>query len=515
MSTTSSLLENALLKAMGLNQDQYFLLLSIPYLDFLLERKKDKVNFRFLKIAISLLIPTPTLFDDNKNLIIKHTKTSIEKATGKDFDNSLISGLDNFIDGFLKNAIPNASIFNLLPESRFLLKGILASKITKKQRDDLFSFWKTPLDCKILNTQWDTYINNLEKDILSFMEEDSVDDSTKITSKVSWDQTLENSKKQAAETIKNILSGKLLFNPKENDYYVIHDINPTPLWFIGDLHGDILALENAWEYIKDECEKRGEKPNVLFLGDFLDRGKYNHEIIIKLFSLIEQNPGRIGVLAGNHDENLSWNSNTNLFESAINPSEYCTELNSLIKNEDSDSLFKIDIGKVVCQFFSKCPRAIFFPDGLFVSHAGFPHTDRLEYLNSISDLNDPFNLQDFTWLRASNSSPRKRPNRSTRGCEFGFEDLKRFSEHMKTKFDIKVNRFLRGHDHIEERHWSPPSYNQIPMLTINTMCRKLEDEYSEKKYPLACIAEYIPNELPKVHFIKINNKDIDSAFYTP
>jgi Calcineurin-like phosphoesterase len=345
---------------------------------------------------------------------------------------------------------------------------------------------------------------------------------SKLASPVSWAQALEEARSISVEDVRHFLDQALLFEddliePKGNVTRVAVPKNtPEALWYIGDLHGDLLALANAWAYIQDQSKDPEHKPHVLFLGDFVDRGGYSRETLLYLFRLIRDNQGRIGVLQGNHDE-ITWDEGACRFRSEVSPAEYVDGLNEILvqgtpSGEDAD---RIELGKMACEFFAKRPRAVFLPDGLLVAHAGFPHTDLQATLRRPQDLNTPACLQDFLWLRISDNAPRKRPNRGTKGCEFGYENFADFCTLATGILDIPTRRMLRGHEHPPSRYAKYPKYNRNPVVTINTMCRRLEDELSLRveQFPRACVARHVTDCLPQIYQLHIDEAEIRAAYF--
>ena len=81
---------------------------------------------------------------------------------------------------------------------------------------------------------------------------------------------------------------------------------PSPnLWIIGDLHGDLLALEVALKTIDGVSQAEGlEAPIVVFLGDLVDRGPSSLEVVLRVFERVVQQPGQVCLLAGNHSDAL-------------------------------------------------------------------------------------------------------------------------------------------------------------------------------------------------------------------
>jgi hypothetical protein len=156
---------------------------------------------------------------------------------------------------------------------------------------------------------------------------------------------------------------------------------------------------------------------------------------------------------------------------------------------------------------------VVLPDGLMLTHGGFPHTDLIDSLRCAADLGRPECLQDFVWLRASESARRKLPNRNNRGCEFGHEDFARFCQWTQYRLRPGVWRMLRGHDHVPERHLYYPRYRDYPVVTLNTMCRRLPDEWLDSPYPLACIARHVPGQLPEIHRLPIDPEEVESVHF--
>jgi hypothetical protein len=77
--------------------------------------------------------------------------------------------------------------------------------------------------------------------------------------------------------------------------------------FRGDLHGDVHSV-NAWiEWLNRNKYLDGFKltrPNlhVVLLGDYTDRGMYGIEVLYTLFRLKLENPGRVWLIRGNHED---------------------------------------------------------------------------------------------------------------------------------------------------------------------------------------------------------------------
>ena len=260
------------------------------------------------------------------------------------------------------------------------------------------------------------------------------------------------------------------------------------VWFVGDLHGDLLALETALQHI--DRSGGGADARIVFLGDLFDDGAHAPEVVLRVFELLLDGPMRVTVLAGNHDEALVYRDGR--FQSTVLPSDFTDWLNA-----NPDHPWAGRLGRLVARFFARAPRALFFPDGLLVAHAGVPHTDLHTALAGTGDWNDPRVLQDFVWLRAHPRARKRIPNRTTRGSEFGREDFAAFCE-VAARAGRPVHRMLRGHDHVEERFAVYPGWEAHPALTINTLSHRLPREVFGPYERVPVIARRVRGELPEV-----------------
>ena len=106
----------------------------------------------------------------------------------------------------------------------------------------------------------------------------------------------------------------------------------APLWIIGDLHGDLLALEAALLHIRRTAVAEATpSPRLIFLGDFIDDEGLALEVLLRVFELILASPDRVCVLLGNHDEALSYDGAR--FSSSVSPCDFADFLNARLADE--------------------------------------------------------------------------------------------------------------------------------------------------------------------------------------
>jgi len=292
-----------------------------------------------------------------------------------------------------------------------------------------------------------------------------------------------------------------------------HDVDPAQhdIWFFGDIHGDLSGMLGAIKFAEKKSLEVEKEPLFVFLGDFTDRGPLDYLVLMKLYSMVldEDLRKRMCIIAGNHDECLEYNEDKEKFFATVEPAEFTDWLNS--KSEKGDVWHRF--GKTTIEFFKRMPRAVFLPDGLFFAHAGVPHIDLHESLNSPEKLNEKQCLDDFVWARAHERAPKRRPNRLTRGHSFGRKDFYAFCEVARGILEQPVERMLRGHDHYLDGHRHYEKYEEKQMLTLNTRCIQ-PDTMGGPYAPCLCVARWVRDALPKVYQIEAP-EEATKKVYTP
>lgn len=301
----------------------------------------------------------------------------------------------------------------------------------------------------------------------------------------------------------------MLFDERREDRsdraITVGDLPDVPLWFIGDLHGDLLALETALALIQRESQREGSAPpRIVFLGDLIDDGGYGLETLLRVFELIIQRPQQICLLAGNHDEALGYNGAR--FTATVSPSDFAEFLNDNLAHEWIGRA-----GKLAVRIIASAPRALFFGDGLLAAHGGFPLRDLHPRLARTGDWNDPDCLSDFVWTRAHLRARRKLPNRTSRGSQFGYEDFAEFCQ-LSTALGRPVTHMVRGHDHVDDRYAIYPAYAATPMLTTVALSRRLEREIFGPFVRVPSIARWVCGSLPQVHRLHIPEQHVRRCY---
>lgn len=72
-----------------------------------------------------------------------------------------------------------------------------------------------------------------------------------------------------------------------------------PVIIVGDIHGQYYDMIHMFEKVVDQ--RNLPNCNMLFLGDYVDRGNFSIEVLIFLYSLKLNFPQQIVMLRGNHE----------------------------------------------------------------------------------------------------------------------------------------------------------------------------------------------------------------------
>jgi hypothetical protein len=291
---------------------------------------------------------------------------------------------------------------------------------------------------------------------------------------------------------------------------------PSDLWIVGDLHADVLTLANIVAYA--ESQAGPDRPaHFLFLGDFVDRGIHDHELLLLLFRLMMDHPERACVVPGNHDVDLQYDEAAKRFKVTIEPAEYCAALNAALARDTPEDRDRVGLARAFIRFCAGRPRAVFLPDGTLIAHGGFPHTDAQKEIKTLADLCAPRCQDDFLWARVAESAREKRPNRGSRGHEFGWDTLVQFAKVAGERLELPVRRLVRGHDHVPDRWQEYPEYadNGLPVLTLNAMGRVLDGDPPRrdgKRHPMPVVGRFVANHLPDVVILPLEPSEVDRAF---
>lgn len=164
---------------------------------------------------------------------------------------------------------------------------------------------------------------------------------------------------------------------------------------VGDLHGNIDDLIRIFERIRYPPAMK-----YLFLGDYVDRGKYGTEILLLLFALKCKYPEHIYMLRGNH-ESMSLTR--------------CYGFYSELASKYSD-----DVYDSIIDTFYELPLAAIIGEKIICVHGGISPDwrtlEELEAMEKPEEFSGPGVFTDLVWSDPDDEIEGFCP--STRGCGY-------------------------------------------------------------------------------------------------
>jgi len=296
----------------------------------------------------------------------------------------------------------------------------------------------------------------------------------------------------------------------------------TRYWFVGDIHGGFCALSRIVSFISHAIKKdaSSKRHTLILLGDYIDRGNEDFAVLALVENLL-MNSSPEGALAlsvialrGNHDMGLFLKDDGS-FDSGVKPAEMADTLNAMIRNGDAEAARSL--GKAAMELARTSPcmgelseiSPLNRENSILFTHGGLPHTDlQKEAYEKLPPggiaqgltqaLPAPFQEaweNDFTWIRLVAKAPKKIPNRGSRGCEMGTEDVNAYRRLHLRLTGRAITFIIRGHDH-EEGGYRLYSYDRqendnnksgiqrnCGVLTINALDITELEKATERRIP--------------------------------
>jgi len=211
---------------------------------------------------------------------------------------------------------------------------------------------------------------------------------------------------------------------------LLASIPPCNAIVVGDMHGDIAVCLAIAKLMLAETENF----RVIFLGDYVDRGPHQVDVINMVLILKLKFPARVIMLRGNHETPLI---------NEINGFHDC--LSRQFGASDSKILWHL-----YNRLFKVLPLAAISWNNIFFVHGGIP--EQLTSLSEIDALPREFNPADsrvieMLWNDPDTSKKSSGFKKSARGGpakKFGESKFIEFIEKMKITF------IVRGHEEFNE-----------------------------------------------------------------
>ncbi len=225
------------------------------------------------------------------------------------------------------------------------------------------------------------------------------------------------------------------------------DVHEDKVIIVGDLHGDYDTLKKILEKYDVKSWK------LIFLGDYVDRGEYQLEVLTELLKLKIQFPDKVIMLRGNH-------------ESPLMNYEYGFVYELLRKVGEQANLIYLSIS----QLFANMPYAVLLNDEVLLLHGGLPNN--LENIQDINNIPKGDNIPrnkialQILWNDPSDNVQGFQPN-YLRGYDPVNFPIYVFGPDITSKFLRKNNLklIIRAHEYFENGYkW----YHNGQLLSIFT-----------------------------------------------
>lgn len=153
----------------------------------------------------------------------------------------------------------------------------------------------------------------------------------------------------------------------------------SPIVIVGDLHGNLIDLLRIFNNIYN-----AGLSDILFLGDYVDRGQFSTEVVTMVFALLCKYPGYVTVIRGNHEFVREGGKNAFFDELKITYGDAAPDVYAAIQNA-----------------FSWMPLAVIVDDVHFCVHGGIsayvPDAELIAHVKRpLLDYQDP-GIADLLW----------------------------------------------------------------------------------------------------------------------
>jgi protein phosphatase len=202
--------------------------------------------------------------------------------------------------------------------------------------------------------------------------------------------------------------------------------------FVGDIHGSLNDLKEILERYSREQLARGEVA-LLFLGDYIDRGEHQLEVLLTLLEIKVDYPESVFLLLGNHE-------GVNIIEPS--PHDFPDELIARYLLRDGLEVYR----HIVEEVFAYLHVAAYLRDSFLAVHGGLPVSSYRkaqsirEYLLGAEDHVVKETLIEVLWNDPIESNEEGRPSPRGAGMLFG----RPVTEWVTKTLNVKL--VIRGHE---------------------------------------------------------------------
>jgi len=268
--------------------------------------------------------------------------------------------------------------------------------------------------------------------------------------------------KETPEEFVQLIQDNFLVNKLRNKYKGSHSLHniyyiqeACDLYFIGDLHSDAYSIQVILEKINFfQAVHQGKSLKLIFLGDYVDRGKQHLKILQYMMVLKLMFPDMVYFLTGNHDiGHIEDNKVTLYLRKAEEDMDYFYLYIQALSEKDPG--FSDELKSLYLSFMNNLNimALITTPNTCIKAvHGGIPRPDEQEgfgYLSNHKQFTDQsidhleFRIRDCI-LWSDPSIQHNQPTLGQKRFKFYENQLINFQDHLG------IDTLVRGHQAVED-----------------------------------------------------------------
>ena len=230
-----------------------------------------------------------------------------------------------------------------------------------------------------------------------------------------------------------------------------------PLWIVGDVRGDVLALATALAFV-DEADAREDRAFVAFLGDWTGGTAGDAACAAMVLERFNAAPDRTLLLRGDRE----WRCDAP--GAAIAPGLEAMPVPQALCDEH------LKLAAQLRSLAGSLPALALLPDGVALAHGSLPRLARMEGLDTLEALgrHEPA-LRDCALGRLHPSEARVAATGREGGVLLGAEDFAACAARVAAVCGRTVTRLVRGQDGVPEGFRWFSAYGEGAVLTVTTM----------------------------------------------
>lgn len=305
----------------------------------------------------------------------------------------------------------------------------------------------------------------------------------------------------------------------ESKDFIVDLEGPTAV--VGDIHGDFLTVYAIINRLKLFL-KTGKLANIVFLGDYIDRGKYSAATLYELLNFYLENPGKVTLLRGNHETVSQYIGDFGYVSAAKEPQFLAmakdsnpTSKTPTLSLKTKDDHFP-DCPEPLSRFFEALPIGAVINKSTLAVHGGVPNTMRWACFSDmfhmrygcIYQFNDDIRptIMGVLWSDYNPTAEINTPG--SRGIsddllidsQYNDETAKKFLNYLNDKHHNFLNLKYLIHGH----QWTFGTFHQsAPDPTVTTVFSALDNQSPEVRNQGATVA-LIKDDFPPVKWFTVD-----------